>query len=163
MQIGPVELLVSQNGSNFDFTINYSLNFSQVEVDQNFEFEHQIVFWESDADEPFGGGDDDLFHVEREFTNPDSTVERFSFIVSATEDELDTEIDGEEIWAEVYARNSTTAGAVTSRKTPGFFYAGCFPPILVDRAFSTPHKPLWSTLLLLWTAVWLVLVASGSM
>jgi len=118
MQIGPIELLVSQDGTNFDFTINYSLNFSQTEVDQNFVFEHQIVFWESDSDEPFGGGDDDLFHVQREFSDPDSTVERFSFIVGATADELDTELGGEEIWAEVYARNSTTAGQVISRKSP---------------------------------------------
>jgi hypothetical protein len=43
------------------------------------------------------------------------------------------------------------------------FYAGCLPPILADRTFSTPHKPLWSALLLVWTAVWIVLVASGSM
>src|SRR5215217_9191629 len=47
---------------------------------------------------------------------------------------------------------------------PGsLFYAGCLPPILAERTFATPRSPLWTALLLLWTSLWLVLVASGSM
>jgi competence protein ComEC len=43
------------------------------------------------------------------------------------------------------------------------FYAGCIPPVLAERTFATPNRPLWTALLLLWTTVWLVMVASGSM
>ena len=43
----------------------------------------------------------------------------------------------------------------------GLFYAGCIPPIVAERVFSTGHKSLWAALLLLWSALWLVLVAAG--
>jgi competence protein ComEC len=44
----------------------------------------------------------------------------------------------------------------------GLFYAGCVPPIVAGHAFCSEHKSLWPTLLLLWSALWLVLVAAGS-
>jgi len=43
----------------------------------------------------------------------------------------------------------------------GLFYAGCLPPIVAERAFSSEHKSLWAGLLLLWSALWLVLVSAG--
>ena len=43
------------------------------------------------------------------------------------------------------------------------FYAGCVPPIVAERAFSSEHKSLWVALLMLWSALWLVLVAAGRM
>ncbi len=43
----------------------------------------------------------------------------------------------------------------------GLFYAGCLPPIVAERAFCTEHKFLWPALLLLWSVLWLVLVAAG--
>jgi len=58
------------------------------------------------------------------------------------------------------------ASVTTPGVTPllvALFYAGCIPPILAERTFSTQHRPLWTILLLLWTTIWLVLVASGSM
>jgi competence protein ComEC len=45
----------------------------------------------------------------------------------------------------------------------GLFYAGCVPPIVAGRAFSSEHKSLWVALLMLWSALWLVLVAAGRM
>ena len=57
---------------------------------------------------------------------------------------------------------SVTTPGVTSLLV-ALFYAGCIPPLLAARTFSTQHKPLWTALLLLWTTIWLVLVASGSM
>jgi competence protein ComEC len=45
----------------------------------------------------------------------------------------------------------------------GLFYAGCVPPIVAERAFSSEHKSLWAALLLLWSALWLLLVAAGRM
>jgi competence protein ComEC len=58
------------------------------------------------------------------------------------------------------------ASVTTPGVTPllvALFYAGCLPPVLAERAYSIQHKPLWPALLLLWTTIWLVLVASGSM
>jgi len=43
----------------------------------------------------------------------------------------------------------------------GLFYAGCVPPIVAERAFCSEHKSLWPALLLLWSVLWLVLVAAG--
>jgi competence protein ComEC len=43
----------------------------------------------------------------------------------------------------------------------GLFYAGCVPPILAERVFSSEHKSIWAALLLLWSALWLILVAAG--
>jgi competence protein ComEC len=44
----------------------------------------------------------------------------------------------------------------------GLFYAGCVPPIVAERVFSSEHKSLWAALLLVWSVLWLVLVAAGS-
>ena len=43
----------------------------------------------------------------------------------------------------------------------GLFYAGCVPPIVAGRVFSSERESLWATLLLFWSALWLVLVAAG--
>ncbi len=41
----------------------------------------------------------------------------------------------------------------------GLFYAGCVPPIVAGCAYSSERKPLWAALLLVWSTLWLVLVA----
>jgi competence protein ComEC len=63
------------------------------------------------------------------------------------------------------ASSSLPFAAVT---TPGvtpllvaLFYAGCVPPILAEYLFDK-RNTLWPALLLLWTTIWVVLVASGS-
>jgi competence protein ComEC len=43
----------------------------------------------------------------------------------------------------------------------GLFYAGCLPPIVAERVFSHERRSLWAALLLLWSVLWLVLVAAG--
>ena len=43
----------------------------------------------------------------------------------------------------------------------GLFYAGCVPPIVAERVFSSERKALWAAFLLFWSALWLVLVAAG--
>jgi competence protein ComEC len=45
----------------------------------------------------------------------------------------------------------------------GLFYAGCVPPIVAERVFSSERKSLWAALLLLWSVLWLVLVSAGRM
>ncbi|CAA9438489.1 MAG: hypothetical protein AVDCRST_MAG03-3789 [uncultured Rubrobacteraceae bacterium] len=42
------------------------------------------------------------------------------------------------------------------------FYAACAPIVVAERRFREETRPLWTALLLLWTALWLVLVGSGS-
>ena len=41
------------------------------------------------------------------------------------------------------------------------FYAGCVPPIVAGRIFSSHNRSLRAALLLIWSALWLVLVAAG--
>ncbi len=55
---------------------------------------------------------------------------------------------------------------VASVRTPGVpmllvgvFYAGCVPPIVAGLAISGERESLWAALLLIWSALWLVLVA----
>jgi competence protein ComEC len=43
----------------------------------------------------------------------------------------------------------------------GLFYAGCIPPVVAERLFSSERKSLWAALLLLWSALWLILVSAG--
>jgi competence protein ComEC len=43
----------------------------------------------------------------------------------------------------------------------GLFYAGCVPPVVAERVFCSERRPLWAALLLLWSALWLTLVAAG--
>ena len=57
------------------------------------------------------------------------------------------------------------ASVTTPGVTPllvALFYAGCIPPIAAERYLPAEQNPLWAALLLLWTTIWLVLVASGS-
>jgi competence protein ComEC len=70
----------------------------------------------------------------------------------------------------IHVAQASSSLPFASVTTPGvtpllvaLFYAGCLPPILAERTFATPRSPLWTALLLLWTTIWLVLVASGSM
>jgi hypothetical protein len=41
------------------------------------------------------------------------------------------------------------------------FYAGCVPPIVAERFIWGEHKSQWAALLLIWSALWLVLVAAA--
>ena len=43
----------------------------------------------------------------------------------------------------------------------GLFYAGCVPPIVAERVFTSERRSLWPALLLLWSVLWLVLVSTG--
>jgi len=43
----------------------------------------------------------------------------------------------------------------------GLFYAGCVPPIVAGRVFSSVHRSLWAALLVFWSVLWLILVAAG--
>jgi competence protein ComEC len=70
----------------------------------------------------------------------------------------------------IHVAQASSSLPFASVTTPGvtpllvaLFYAGCLPSILAERTFATPRSPLWTALLLLWTTIWLVLVASGSM
>ena len=42
------------------------------------------------------------------------------------------------------------------------FYAACLPIVAAERTLPSEARPLWASLLLLWTTLWLVLVGSGS-
>jgi hypothetical protein len=118
MNIGNVNVEVHYDSMGWDFKVDYTLNFDQTEVDSNFEFEHAVVLWENDGDSLIPNDDDKLWVLPNAVINPRST----SVPVSRTfpnlpGDSLDTESGSEEICAEVYARNRTTAGGVLNRRS----------------------------------------------
>jgi competence protein ComEC len=41
------------------------------------------------------------------------------------------------------------------------FYVGCAPPIVAGRFLSNHNRSMWAALLLIWSVLWLVLVAAG--
>ena len=57
---------------------------------------------------------------------------------------------------------TTTTPGVTPHLVV-LFYAACAPIVAAERAFRKDVRPLWASLLLLWTTLWLILVGSGSL
>jgi competence protein ComEC len=61
--------------------------------------------------------------------------------------------------------SSLSFASVTTPGVPlllvGLFYAGCVPPIVAERIFSSERTSVWAALLLMWSALCLVLVAAG--
>jgi hypothetical protein len=118
MNIGNVNVAVSEDAAGWDFKVDYTLNFSQTEVDSNFEFEHAVVLWEYDGDDLIPNDDDKLWTLTNAVINPSFTSVPISrTFPNLPGDSLDTEEGGEEIWAEVYARNRTTAGGVLNKRS----------------------------------------------
>ena len=64
-----------------------------------------------------------------------------------------------------FASSLPFATSTTPGVTPHLvvlFYAACVPIVAATRTFRRETRPLWATLLLVWTTLWLVLVGSGS-
>ena len=63
------------------------------------------------------------------------------------------------------AASSLPFASVTTPGVPlllvGLFYAGCVPPIVAERVFTSERRSLWPAILLLWSVLWLVLVSAG--
>ena len=63
------------------------------------------------------------------------------------------------------AASSLPVASVTTPGVPlllvGLFYAGCVPPIVAERVFTSERRSLWTAFLLLWSVLWLVLVSAG--
>ena len=65
-----------------------------------------------------------------------------------------------------FAASLPFATTTTPGVTPllvAFFYAACVPIVIAERTFRKETRPLWAALLLVWTALWLILVGSGSL
>ena len=69
-------------------------------------------------------------------------------------------------WVARTASASPFAAVTTPGITPplvGLFYLGCIPAALCETAFPEGRWPLWATVLVLWTALWLALVGVGDL
>ena len=67
-------------------------------------------------------------------------------------------------WTARIASSFPFATATTPGITPllvGLFYVGCVPAALCEAAFPRERWPLWATVLVLWTALWLALAGTG--
>src|SRR3712207_2195652 len=64
-----------------------------------------------------------------------------------------------------FASSLPFATVTTPGVTPhlvGLFYAACAPIVVADRVFRRETGTLWAVLLILWAALWLLLVGAGS-
>ncbi len=69
-------------------------------------------------------------------------------------------------WVARSASAAPFAAVTTPGVTPplvGLFYLGCIPAALCETAFPEGRWPLWAAVLVLWTALWLVLVGAGGL
>ena len=117
--IRPIQ--VSQNGNNWTLRVTYTATFSNQEKDPplNYVFRDSIRIRE---DDPFS--DDTITGwVAASNFNPstNSVVRTLTTVVNG--DDLDTELGGEEIYAQIQLRNFTSGGVPMVRKTPNISLA----------------------------------------
>jgi hypothetical protein len=111
--IKPIQ--ASQSGNTWTLKVTYTATFTNEEKNPplNYTFRDSIKIWE---DDPF---DDDQITgwVGASNFNPstNSVVRTLTAIVNG--DDLDTEIGGEEVYAQIQLRNFTTGGVPVIKKT----------------------------------------------
>jgi hypothetical protein len=105
---GTPSLAVTAIGpEKFRLTVTYFANFTAAEVAFPEGFAESCAFFEDDSDEPFGGDDDHYWnHPIRTFRPAEGRNRRVFSVEPFTADELDTEVDGEEIYAVVHLRRN---------------------------------------------------------
>lgn len=112
---------VSPRGSEFEFTVEYTMRYTDEDRLFALGFAESMALWEKDDGEVFGGDDDLLFNIEIRTFRPARTVNTRQFVFTATADELGTESGGEEIYAVVHHRRNidgVTSDTAASRSIP---------------------------------------------
>ncbi|WP_232661615.1 hypothetical protein [Pseudonocardia sp. TRM90224] len=101
--ISPIRF--SQSGSTCVFQIDYSAVFSQGEVASHFTFADSVRVMEDDT------SDDDIVQnwLREESWTPTDTQDDWTWTVRVNEDDVDTELGGEEIYLQIRLRNVTTS------------------------------------------------------
>lgn len=106
MQIRNIgDIRFSQEGSICVFELDYSAVFSQAEINAGFTFADTVRVMEHDP------SDDDVVRnwLTEERWTPTDTQDDWTWTVRVHEDDVDTELGGEEIYMQVALRNVTTS------------------------------------------------------
>jgi hypothetical protein len=116
MEIVDARLVAEQVGGSSDLwrlTVHWSERFTAQEIQAGFEFEDWITFWEwDDVDHDW------ILNGPADRFQPTSLKHRWEWPFTIPGDDLDTELGGEEIRAQVFLRNRTTSSAPISVFTP---------------------------------------------
>ncbi|RKT08065.1 hypothetical protein BX286_6144 [Streptomyces sp. 3211.6] len=97
---------VEPSGSNFLFTVKYTANFTPDDLAFPDGFAESMALFESDKDEPFGGDDDRLLNMPIRTYRPTSSTQTRTFVFELGSKVLDTELGGEELYAQVHFRRN---------------------------------------------------------
>lgn len=105
----------SQSGSNWTLSVSYTATFTDQEKNAplNYVFRDSIQIRESDT---FSDDNVTGFVGASNFNPATNSVQR-TLTAVVDEDDLDTELGGEEIYAKIQLRNFTTGGVPLVRKT----------------------------------------------
>jgi hypothetical protein len=101
--ISPIRF--SQSGSTCIFQIDYSAIFDQAEINAGFTFADSVRVMEEDT------SDDDVVRnwLREEPWTPTDTRDDWTWTVRVHEDDVDTELGGEEIYMQIALRNVTAS------------------------------------------------------
>ncbi|MFB6579435.1 hypothetical protein ACFCYC_18800 [Streptomyces sp. NPDC056402] len=102
----PIMTIQQPFGNFFDFTVSYTIRYTEEELAFPEGFVETLFFRENDDQEPFGGDDDTYGVVQPVFFRPQSRMETRTFKFSRTAAALDTESGGEEVYATVGHRRN---------------------------------------------------------
>ena len=101
-------------GSNWKLTVKYTATFSADEATtHNYTFRDSISIREDDT------SDDDVVtgFVAASNFNPSGLSVQRTLVANVNEEDLDTELGGEEIYAKIRLRNVTTSGVSMHKNT----------------------------------------------
>jgi hypothetical protein len=113
MDIINQRITASQSGDRWTLIVSATEVFSPQEISNGFEFEDWVSLWEwDDSDHDF------ITNWRAERYRPTSLRHAWQWTVNIAGDDLDTELGGEEIRAQIFLRNVTTSSAPIHRFTP---------------------------------------------
>ena len=114
MNVSTPRITASVNGSTWTFKVAYRATFTQDEVNAHFKFADKVRIMEDDT------SDDDIVKnwSSEEPWVPDDTQDEWIWTVRVNEDNVDTELGGEEIYGQIALRNVTTSSPSIVRSSP---------------------------------------------
>jgi hypothetical protein len=103
----------SQNGDRWTLIVSATEVFTPEEISNGFEFEDWVMLWEWDVSDH-----DHITNWRAERFRPTSVRHSWEWTVNIAGDDLDTELGGEELRAQVFLRNVTTSSQPIHVFTP---------------------------------------------
>jgi hypothetical protein len=118
-QLGAPEVTVEEPLRNlFRITVTYTAVFTAEERNFPEGFADSVALRESDSGETFGGEDYLYLNFPIRTFRPSSEVVHRTRSVELSINQLDTEVGGEEIYAEVHLRRNIDEPSMTARSNP---------------------------------------------